>query len=169
MKNARMRFGMFMSPIHSPQHNPRLSLHRDVALIQHVEALGFDEAWIGEHHSTGWEYVGSPEMLLAYAAASTSRIRLGAGVASLPYHQPLNVAERFVLLDHLSHGRAILGVGPGALAYDAEAIGLDPAQSRRRMEESLDAILRLLRGERVSIETDWFTLNNAALSSGATT
>jgi limonene 1,2-monooxygenase len=84
-------------------------------------------------------------------------------VASLPYHHPLNVIERFVMLDHLSYGRAILGVGPGALAYDAEAIGLNPADSRRRMEESLDVILRLLDGERVTAKTDWFTLDRAAL------
>ncbi|MET1019872.1 MAG: LLM class flavin-dependent oxidoreductase [Microterricola sp.] len=159
----RMRFGTFMSPIHSARENPTLALHRDVETIVRLEELGYDEAWIGEHHSTGWEFVASPDMILSYAAARTSRIRLGAGVASLPYHHPLNVVERFVLLDHLSHGRAILGVGPGALAYDAEAIGLDPADARRRMEESLDVILRLLDGERVTAKTDWFTLERAAL------
>ena len=162
-RDARLKFGSFMSPIHSSRENPSLALHRDVETIVRLEELGYDEAWIGEHHSTGWEFVASPEMILSYAAARTSRIRLGAGVASLPYHHPLNVIERFVMLDHLSYGRAILGVGPGALAYDAEAIGLDPADSRRRMEEGLDVIVRLLDGERVTAKTDWFTLEGAAL------
>lgn len=158
-----LRFGVFMSPIHDAHENPTLALHRDIETVQVLEALGYDEAWFGEHHSTGWEFVAAPEIMLAYAAAKTSRIRLGAGVVSLPYHHPLNVAERFVLLDHLSGGRCILGVGPGALAYDAEAIGLDPADARRRMEESLAAIVQLLDGERVTEKTDWFTLDRASL------
>jgi limonene 1,2-monooxygenase len=132
-------------------------------LVQRLEQLGFDEFWVGEHHSTGWEYVSSPEVFLAHAAARTSRIKLCAGVVSLPYHHPFNVAERFVLLDHLARGRVVLGVGPGALPYDAEAIGVNPSQTRPMMEESVEAILALLRGERVSVKTDWFELDRAAL------
>jgi limonene 1,2-monooxygenase len=159
----QMRFGVFASPIHDSRQNPTAALHRDVELAELLDRLGYDEFWVGEHHSTGWEFVGSPELMLSYAAARTHRIRLGAGVASLPYHHPLHVAERFVLLDHLSHGRAMLGVGPGALPYDAEAIGLDPMDARRRMEESLEVILDLLAGQRVSRKTDWFTIERAAL------
>ena len=158
-----LKFGAFISPIHSNRVNPTLALHRDVELIQHLEALGFHEAWVGEHHSTGWEYVGSPDVFLGYAARATSRITLGAGVVSLPYHHPFNVAERFVLLDHLSHGRVILGVGPGALPYDAEAYGISTLETRTRMEQSLEAIVALLDGERVSMKTDWFELDRAAL------
>jgi limonene 1,2-monooxygenase len=158
-----LKFGVFMSPIHSAKENPTAALHRDVELIEHLERLGYDEAWVGEHHSTGWEFVASPEIVLSYAAARTHRIRLGAGVVSLPYHHPFNVAERFVLLDHLSRGRAMLGVGPGALPYDAEALGIDPMDTRRKMEESLEVILALLAGERVTKTTDWFTVDRAAL------
>lgn len=161
--NRRLRFGAFISPIHSNKVNPTLALHRDLDLIQHLEAVGFDEAWVGEHHSTGWEYICSPEVFLGYAAAVTSRITLGAGVVSLPYHHPLNVAERFVLLDHLSHGRIVLGVGPGALPYDAEAYGISVLETRTRMEQSLEAILALLDGQRVSMKTDWFEMDRAAL------
>jgi limonene 1,2-monooxygenase len=146
MTEDALAFGVFMSPIHSAKEDPTAALHRDVELIELLEELGYDEAWVGEHHSTGWEFVASPEMVLSFAAARTSRIRLGAGVVSLPYHHPFNVAERFVLLDHLSRGRAMLGVGPGALAYDAEALGIDPMQTRRRMEESLEVILALGNG-----------------------
>ncbi|MBB6406345.1 LLM class flavin-dependent oxidoreductase [Arthrobacter sp. AZCC_0090] len=158
-----LKFGAFISPTHSNRVNPTLAMQRDVELIEHLERLGYDEAWVGEHHSTGWEIIGSPEILLSFAAARTNRIRLGAGVVSLPYHHPLNVVERFVLLDHLSRGRIILGVGPGALPYDSEAIGVSPLDTRTRMEESLEAILALLDGERVSMTTDWFRLDRAAL------
>jgi limonene 1,2-monooxygenase len=160
---AQLKFGAFISPIHSNRENPTLALQRDVELIEHLERLGYDEAWVGEHHSTGWEFVGSPEIVLSYAAARTSRIRLGAGVVSLPYHHPLNVVERFILLDHLSRGRVILGVGPGALPYDAEAVGITTLETRTRMEQSIEAILALLDGERVSMKTDWFELDRAAL------
>ncbi len=159
----QVNFGAFISPIHSNRENPTLALHRDIDLVVYLESLGFDEAWIGEHHSTGWEFVSSPEVMLSFAAARTSRIRLGAGVVSLPYHHPLNVVERFILLDHLSRGRAILGVGPGALPYDAEAFGVSTLETRGRMEQSLEAMIALLDGERVSMKTDWFELDRAAL------
>ena len=158
-----LKFGSFISPIHSPDEDPNLALHRDVELIQHMEALGYDEVWMGEHHSTGWEYVGSPEVFLAYAAAKTTRIKLGTGVISLPYHHPYNVAERIMLLDNLSRGRMIFGAGPGALAYDARQFGLHSDQLRPRMEESLDVVLRLIRGERVTAKSDWFEVNEGKM------
>ena len=158
-----LRFGAFLSPIHSVRENPTLALHRDVEFVRHLDQLGYDEVWIGEHHSTGWEFVSSPEVFLSYAAARTERIRLGTGVVSLPYHNPYMVAERMVLLDHLTRGRAMLGVGPGALAYDAKQLGIDVAELRPRMEDGYEAVLALLRGERITRATDWFSLNDAAL------
>lgn len=164
MSNAsRLKFAIFMAPYHSPKENPRLALQRDVELIQHAEKLGFEEAWMGEHHSTGWEICPSPEVFLAYAGAKTSTIKLGTGVVSLPYHHPFQVAERITLLDHLTNGRAMLGVGPGVLPHDAAAIGLTSAQLRPRMEESLPVILDLLAGKRVSARTDWFELHDVKL------
>jgi limonene 1,2-monooxygenase len=163
MTERNLRFGAFVSPIHAPHQNPTLAIHRDVELFRLLDQLGFDEAWMGEHHSTGWEFVGSPEVFLAFVASQTRRIRLGTGVVSLPYHHPYHVAERVVLLDHLTRGRVLFGVGPGALPYDAVQFGIDPLQLRPRMEESLDAILALLRGERVTRHADWFTLDDALL------
>jgi limonene 1,2-monooxygenase len=158
-----MRFGIFISPIHSPRENANLALHRDVEIVRHVESLGFDEAWIGEHHATGWEFVSSPEVFIAHTAALTSRIRLGTGVISIPYHHPYHVAERIVLLDHLTRGRVMLGLGPGALVEDALQLGIDPMQTRQRLEEGLETVLALLSGERISRTTDWFTLKDAKL------
>ena len=159
-----LQFGIFMAPFHPPGQNPTLALERDLDLIVHLDRLGFDEAWIGEHHSGGYEIIASPEVFIAVAAERTKNIRLGTGVVSLPYHQPLMVAQRLVLLDHLTKGRVMLGVGPGALPSDAFMLGIDPAVQRDRMEESLSIILRLLRtDEPVTHHSEWFTLENARL------
>ncbi len=106
---------------------------------------GFDEAWFGEHHSGGYELIACPEVFIAAAAERTKHIRLGTGVVSLPYHHPLMVADRWVLLDHLTRGRVMFGTGPGALPSDAYMMGIDPIEQRRMMQESLEAILALFR------------------------
>lgn len=158
-----MRFGMFTGPYHKPTHNPTVSIRHDIEIITHLDRLGFDEVWVGEHHSSGVSPLPSPEVLLAGAAERTERIKLGTGVISLPYHHPLMVADRMVQLSHQSKGRALLGIGPGALLRDAKMIGLDPLQSRRIMEESLEAITRLLKGETVTMSNERFTLDEARL------
>jgi limonene 1,2-monooxygenase len=159
-----MRFGMFLAPFHPVGQNPTLALERDLELVQHLDRLGFDEAWIGEHHSAGYEVIASPEVFIAFAAERTRHIRLGTGVNSLPYHHPLLLADRMVLLDHLTRGRTMLGVGPGQLTSDAHMLGIEPPTQRPRMDEALDAIMALLRGdEPVSMKTDWFELRDARL------
>jgi limonene 1,2-monooxygenase len=159
-----LRFGIFLAPFHEPHRNPTLALERDLELIERLDELGYDEAWIGEHHSAGFEIIASPEVFIAAAAQRTKHIRLGTGVSSLPYHHPLMLADRMVLLDHLTRGRVMLGCGPGALPSDAFMMGIDPQRQREMMEESLEAILALLDGsEPVTRETDWFTLKDARL------
>ncbi len=162
-----MRFGVFASPIHPSHCDPTFSLTADIALMETLDRLGYDEAWIGEHHSSGWEIVAAPEVFIAHVLARTQHIRLGSGVVSLPYHHPFTVAERAVLLDHLGRGRTMLGVGPGANPSDAEMFGIDPLVARARMEESLEVVVALLRGERVTRETDWFTLRDGCLQLGS--
>ena len=159
-----MKFGVFMAPFHRVGENPTLALERDLELLQWLDTLGFDEAYIGEHHSAGWETIASPELFMATAAERTRHIRLGTGVTSLPYHHPFMVANRMVQLDHLTRGRVILGCGPGALASDALMLGIKPERQRAMMEESLDAIVRLMSDtEPYSIQTDWFEMNEAVL------
>jgi limonene 1,2-monooxygenase len=159
-----LTFGVFLAPFHPVGQNPTLALERDLELVVRLDQLGFDEAWIGEHHSAGYEIIPSPEVFIAVASERTRNIRLGTGVSSLPYHHPLMLADRMVLLDHLTRGRIMMGVGPGALPSDAFMMGIDPAVQRDRMEESLEAILALLDGsELVSRQTDWFTLRDARL------
>ena len=158
----RMKFGVFMAPFHQLGENPTLGLERDLELIQWLDYLGFDEAWFGEHHSAGWETISSPELFIATAAERTKHIKLGTGVISLPYHHPLMVANRMIQLDHVTRGRAILGVGPGALSTDAYMMGIHPPTQRPRMDEALGVIMRLLtETEPITHESDWFTLREA--------
>jgi limonene 1,2-monooxygenase len=161
---SRMRFGIFMAPFHPAGENPTLLLQDDLALIEHLDRLGFEEAWIGEHHSAGTEIIASPEIFVAAAAERTRRIRLGTGVVSASYHHPLWVAERAVLLDHLTRGRFMLGLGPGALPSDAEMIGLDMPRTRELLEDAVDVIVRLMRGdEPVTFDNGRWTLKDARL------
>src|SRR4030095_15345650 len=142
-----LRFGIFMAPFHPAGQNPTLALERDLELIVRLDELGFDEAWVGEHHSAGYEIIASPEVFIAAAAERTRHIRLGTGVSSLPYHHPLILADRMVMLDHLTLGRAMFGVGPGALPSDAFMMGIDPVRQREMMDESLEDILALFRSD----------------------
>ncbi|MDQ3699712.1 MAG: LLM class flavin-dependent oxidoreductase [Chloroflexota bacterium] len=162
--SGRLRFGIFMAPFHRVGENPTLALERDLELISWLDTLGYEEAWVGEHHSGGWETIGSPEVFIAAAAQRTRHIHLGTGVTSLPYHHPFMVAQRMVLLDHLTRGRVMLGVGPGALVTDAMMLGIEPATQRPRMAEALEVIVRLLSSiEPVSHQGEWFQLHDAVL------
>jgi limonene 1,2-monooxygenase len=159
-----MKFGVFLAPFHRVGENPTLALKRDMQLIEKLDELGYDEVWIGEHHSYARELIGDPFIFIAAAAQRTRRIKLGTGVTSLPYHHPLLVADRLLQLDHMTEGRAMLGCGPGVLTSDAYMLGIDPVDQRRRMSESLDAIMALLRSrEPFTMETDWFTLRDGRL------
>ena len=164
MTKRGLAFGIFLAPFHRVGDNPTLAIERDLDLITLLDKLGYDEAWIGEHHSAGWEIIASPELMIAAAAERTKHIRLGSGVTSLPYHHPFLVAQRFVQLDHMTRGRAMLGCGPGALVSDAYMLGIDAATQRRRMDEALEAIMALLRCDGpVTRKTDWFEMHEARL------
>jgi limonene 1,2-monooxygenase len=159
-----MRFGYFMAPFHPVGQNPTLALERDLDLVVALDRFGFDEVWVGEHHSAGFEIIASPEVFIGVAAERTKHIRLGTGVSSLPYHHPLMLADRMVLLDHLTRGRVMLGCGPGQLTSDAHMLGIPADTQRPRMEEALQAITHLLRSdEPLTMETDWFTIRDARL------
>ncbi|MEM7337049.1 MAG: LLM class flavin-dependent oxidoreductase [Actinomycetota bacterium] len=160
----QLHFGAFLAPHHLPGESPALQLQRDLDLVDQLDRLGYDEYWCGEHHSTGWETIASPEMFLAAAAVRTHRIKLGTGVVSLPYHHPFNVAQRIVQLDQMSMGRALFGTGPGALPSDAHTLGIDPMVLRDRQDEAIKVIRRLLSGEeRITYEGEWFSMYDAAL------
>jgi limonene 1,2-monooxygenase len=159
--NEPLRFGVFLAPFHPTDESPSLLLQRDLGLAEQLDRLGYDELWVGEHHSGGYETIASPELFLAAAAERTRDIRLGTGVVSLPYHNPLMVAGRIVQLAQQSRGRIMLGVGPGQLPSDAHMMGIEVSTQRRRMDEALEVILPLLRGETITRKTDWFDLRDA--------
>jgi limonene 1,2-monooxygenase len=153
-----------MVPIHPVGVNPTVLLDSDMELIEHLDRLGFEEAWIGEHHSAGSAIIGSPEIFIAAAAERTRRIKLGTGVITASYHNPLWVAERAVQLDHMTKGRFMLGLGAGSLATDAAMLGIDMSKSRDLLGDAVDIITRLMRSEEpVSFENDRWTLRNARL------
>ncbi|MEL7513287.1 MAG: LLM class flavin-dependent oxidoreductase [Pseudomonadota bacterium] len=160
----RMRFGIFLAPFHKPGINPTLALEQDLELVQWLDRCDYDEVWFGEHHSAGSEISASPEIMIASAAPRTRRIRLGTGVVSVSYHNPLWVAEKIVQLDHLTRGRAMLGLGPGSLPTDATMIGLSQKDTRGLLADGLDIISRLLRSdEPVNFENDRWVLKDARL------
>jgi limonene 1,2-monooxygenase len=161
MSTIPLQHGIFMAPYHDTNESPTVALRRDIELVGHLDGLGFSEAWFGEHHSTGWEVIGSPELMIAAAAENTKRIRLGTGVVSLPYHNPLMVANRIIQLDHMTMGRVMFGAGPGLLPTDATMLGVDIKSQRDMMVEALEVILPLLRGEEVTHKSSWFNLNRA--------
>src|SRR5213083_3176673 len=163
MSDSYLKSGIFLAPFHNHDENPTLSIERDLELLEHLDRLNYHEAWIGEHHSGGFELIACPEMFIAAAAQRTRHIRLGTGVVSLPYHNPFMLADRMVQLDHMTRGRAMFGVGPGSLVYDAEKMGMSAADQRDRMNDSLDVIMDLMAGKSVTRETDWFDLNAAQL------
>ena len=163
MLGNKLRFGAFIAPFHPIDENPTLAIQRDLELVQWMDQLGYEEAWIGEHHSAAYELIASPEVFIAAAAERTKHIRLGTGVSSLPYHHPMMLADRINQLDHMTRGRVMFGVGPGALVSDAFMMGIPVAKQRDRMDEALDVLVPLLRGEEVTHESDWFSLVNARL------
>ena len=163
MTPSRLRFGAFIAPHTPPDENPILALEHDMDLVEWLDKLNFDEAWIGEHHSGGWEITASPELFIAAAAQRTRTIRLGTGVSSLPYHHPYILADRIRQLDYMTRGRTMFGVGPGSLPSDAYMQGIPTPRVRDRMEEAIGPLVQLLNGETVTAKTDWFELNSAQL------
>ncbi|VTU31729.1 Limonene 1,2-monooxygenase [Variovorax sp. PBS-H4] len=161
MSQIPLQHGVFLAPYHPNEESPTTWLRRDIELAQHLDKLGFAELWVGEHHSGGFEIIASPDLFIAAAAEVTRRIRFGTGVMTLPYHNPLVVANRIAQLDHQTMGRVSFGFGPGLLMSDALMMGIDPEKTRDMLLEAMDVIVRLLRGECVTAKTEWFNLVEA--------
>jgi limonene 1,2-monooxygenase len=156
-------FGCFLPPLHDPRVSPCVALRRDIELCALVDDLGFDEVWLGEHHSSGWSTLSAPDLLIAALARETRRIRFATGVIPLPYHHPVHTAERILLLDHLTAGRTILGCGTGTYVHDMEMIGVDPESLRAHFRAALEVVQALINGQTVDTTTPWFTAKKAVL------
>jgi alkanesulfonate monooxygenase SsuD/methylene tetrahydromethanopterin reductase-like flavin-dependent oxidoreductase (luciferase family) len=141
-----MRFGLFMMPLHPPHRPLADGYARDVDQLVLADRLGFDEAWVGEHLTERWENAPAPDLLLAQALTLTQTIKLGTGVTLLALHNPVYLAHRLAMLDHLARGRFQWGIGGGAIPTDLSLFGLDagnPAAVRARSAEVLDVVLKL--------------------------
>jgi limonene 1,2-monooxygenase len=163
MTRSNLKFGIFLAPFHSPKEDPTQALERDLQLVSYLDDLGYDCAWIGEHHSGGMEIIASPEVFIAQAAAQTKHIRFGTGVSSLIFHHPLILADRIMQLDHMSRGRVAFGMGPTALPSDAQMMGVNTLKQSDMTLQAIEVLIPLLRGETVTRKTDWFELNEAKL------
>jgi len=161
MRRVKLRAGVFVAPFHPLDESPTLAFERDLELARYADEIGLAEFWYGEHHTGGYEISASPEIMIAAAAQRTKRIKLGTGVVSLPYHNPLMVANRIAQIDQLSMGRVIFGAGPGLLVSDAHMLGLNVSESRDKLDQALGTIRRLLKGEWVTETTDWYELRDA--------
>ena len=159
-----MDFSLFMMPLHMPSENPSLAYKRDLDLISYAEDLGFDEFWVGEHHSAAWETIPSPEMFLAAASQRTSKIKLGTSMISLPFHHPFNVAERITFLDHLTEGRTLFGIGRCSLPTDVKLYQIPYYDLQPMMEESLEIISLLLENDDpISYKGKYWSIKDMAL------
>src|SRR5687768_8025364 len=141
-----MQFGVSLMPLLPPHRTFADSYRRDLDQIVLADQLGFDEAWIGEHLTERWENAPAPDLLIAQALIVTKRLRLGTGVTLLALHNPMYLAHRIAMLDHMAQGRFQWGIGGGAIPTDLSLFGLnagDPAGVRARSAEVLDVVLAL--------------------------
>lgn len=141
-----LRLGMFVMPIHDPKKSLVQCIDEDIELAVLCEELGFDDFWVGEHHSSSVENIVMPEIFLAKVLGLTKRIRVGPAPVCLQYHHPVHVAGRLAFLDHLSHGRLNVCFGPGAIPTDMEVFGAQPKDMAARVTESIDMIMKLWEG-----------------------
>lgn len=137
---VELDFGVFTMPEHPPWENWTLSYDRDVAEATLADDLGFDEYWIGEHHTGSYENVPVPEYMVAKLSEATEHIDLGLGTVNLPYHDPFLVAERLAFLDQLTKGRVIYGYGGGGLPSDMEMFSIEGEDQRPMIAEAIDII-----------------------------
>ena len=144
---VRMRYGMFIMPFHAPAKPLSQSLDEDLELVVRAEELGFDEFWIGEHHTMKYEPITMPEIFIARALADTKRIRLGPAPVCVQQHHPAHVACRLSMLDHLSRGRLNLCFGAGSVTADQELYGCDPKNAAEMTDEAIEIIMHLWSSE----------------------
>ena len=132
-----MKLAFFMMPLHNMGRDYLTTLKEDIEAFKLADELGFTEGWIGEHYSSEIEHITSPLVFLAHIAPQTKRIKLGTGVVSLPIYHPVMAAAHIALLDNLTEGRLILGVGTGGLGSDFEVFGLEDADRTAMMLDSV--------------------------------
>ena len=162
---TRLTFG-YLCDFRNPQawRRPWADLYAETLdFIAWSESIGFEGAWVPEHHGADDGYVPSPLVVLAAVAARTKTIKLGSAVALAPLYHPVRFAEECAVLDILSNGRLEIAVAVGYRRSEAEAYGVDFSTRGRRTDEFLEIVTRLWAGEKVSYEGKYFALKNASI------
>ena len=144
-----MKLGLFLMPLHRPERAHADTYEEDLDLMAHADKLGFSETWVGEHFTLPWENMPSPELFIARALGVTEQMYMGTGVSLLHYHDPVHVAHRVAMLDHMARGRIYFGIGSAAGPTDLEMFGVDTeaGSARERMQESIEIIIKIWQGE----------------------
>ena len=153
---VRIGIGLFTGQV--PSGSPRTfarEYQEAIDLVRLAESLGFDSAWVSEHHGTSDGYLPSLLPLLGAFAAATDRIALGTGVILAPLHDPIRLAEDAAVVDDLSGGRLILGLGIGWREEEFRMLRIPFAERRARLEESVDVLRRAWTGRHVSQQPRW--------------
>ncbi|ARP98012.1 LLM class flavin-dependent oxidoreductase [Pseudorhodoplanes sinuspersici] len=147
-----MRLSIFSVQDHYPSHNRSVAALYEEVISQAVlaDGLGYDTFWVAEHHFHEYGAVPNPAIMLAAIAQRTQRLRLGTAISILTFHNPLTIAENYAMVDLLSGGRLMYGVGSGYLPHEFGGYGVDPAEKRDRFDEVLAAVKKLLSGKRCS-------------------
>jgi alkanesulfonate monooxygenase SsuD/methylene tetrahydromethanopterin reductase-like flavin-dependent oxidoreductase (luciferase family) len=145
-----VKLGLFMMPMHPPEKPHADAYDLDVQTLVAADQLGYDEAWLGEHFTSGWENIPAPDLILAAALQHTTRIRLGTGVACLPNHNPVVLAHRIAQLDQMARGRFNFGIGSGGFPGDFQLFELDLAagEHRKLTREIIDLTLAIWQAAR---------------------
>ena len=142
-----MKLGIFMMPVHPLHRDPTVTLREDRETVILADQLGFHDVFIGEHLTDKAENITNSLLFLATLIHSTRQIKLGTGTCNLSQQHPVLVAAQAAMFDHLAQGRFILGVSPGALPSDAEAIGILNEDRNKMFAEAIDVILKIWEGE----------------------
>jgi alkanesulfonate monooxygenase SsuD/methylene tetrahydromethanopterin reductase-like flavin-dependent oxidoreductase (luciferase family) len=142
-----MKLGIFMMPVHPLHRDPTVTLREDRETVILADQLGFHDVFIGEHLTDKAENISNSLLFLATLIHSTKQIKLGTGTCNLSQQHPVLVAAQAAMFDHLAQGRFILGISPGALPSDAEAIGILNEDRNKMFAEAIDVILKIWEGE----------------------
>lgn len=152
INEGEMRFGIFLTTGQLPEMTTHDVFQNAVRHAREAEALGFDDAWVLEHHFTRYGLCSNPLTMASFLLGRTTQLRVGTAVAVLPLYHPIQLAEQAAIVDQLSEGRLLLGVGRGAFHKDFAVFGSDAAQSHEHMREALGLMERAWRDDVVESE-----------------
>src|ERR671931_1295435 len=157
---TRLRFGTFFFFQAAPGHRHEDIIRNELTQVEWSEELGFDAVWLTEHHFIDYGLSVDPATLAAAIAARTRRVRIGLAAAILPFHHPIRLAEQMALVDIISRGRLDLGVGRGNRPIEFAGYGVPQIESRERMDEAVEILVRAWTQERFSYEGRFFTFRD---------